>query len=59
MIMSDDAHTSNVSSNGKVLLPQHLADLRRSGLTDSTIHAAGLFSISSSDKSRVKKILNW
>ena len=40
-----------------VLLPQHLADLRRSGLSDETIAAAGLYSID--DPQEAARILSW
>jgi hypothetical protein len=39
------------------LLPSHLADLRRSGLTDETICAAHLASVS--DAESISQILNW
>ena len=39
------------------LLPHHLADLRRSGLTDATITAAGVYSETSVDK--LAAILDW
>src|SRR5687768_11855828 len=39
------------------LLPQHLADLRRSGLSDRTIREAGLYSLT--DPARVRRALNW
>ena len=37
-------HTQNVAEHLPGLLPQHLADLRKSGLTDATIKAAGIVS---------------
>jgi hypothetical protein len=39
------------------LAPEHLADLRRSGLTDATIHAAEIRT--ELDASEVKRQLNW
>lgn len=39
-----------------MLTPQHLEDLRRSGLDDSTIKAAGLYS---GDANEVKEILGF
>lgn len=39
------------------LLPQHLADLHASGLTDDTIAACGYFS--ESDPEAIGKLLNW
>jgi len=39
------------------LLPHHLADLRRSALTDETIEAAGLYSLD--DPAAISRILNW
>ncbi len=39
------------------LLPQHLADLRKSGLSDETIAAAGICSIT--DAQQIRKILGW
>lgn len=41
----------------KSLLPQHLADLRRSGLTDETIRQAGIYS--EVDQREVFKLLRW
>ena len=40
-----------------LLLPQHLADLRRSGLSDETIRAAGIYS--ESDGREVARLLRW
>jgi hypothetical protein len=46
------------TGNGRLLLtPQHLADLRASGLSDDTIHAAGLYSVTDADT--VKQLLGW
>jgi integrase len=39
------------------LAPDHLADLRRSGLTDATIRAAGLYT--ERDPQRVSALLGW
>jgi hypothetical protein len=39
------------------LLPQHLADLRKSGLSDETIARGGFFSVS--DPTTVARILRW
>ena len=39
------------------LLPQHLSDLRNSGLSDEQIKACGYFSVS--DPESIAKILNW
>jgi hypothetical protein len=47
-------------SNGKyygTLLPEHLADLRRSGLNDSTVHACRFTSITSSKE--INSALGW
>jgi hypothetical protein len=37
------------TATGLSLHPEHLADLRKSGLTDETILAAGLYSVRPSD----------
>jgi hypothetical protein len=42
---------------GLNLLPQHLEDLRRSGLSDETIRACGFFSLA--DPKRVSELLRW
>ena len=39
------------------LLPQHLADLRKSGLSDAQITACGFYS--EEDPADVAKLLNW
>src|SRR5262245_44629285 len=41
---------------GRLLLPQHLADLRKSGLSDETIAACRFISVESE---QVHQILNW
>jgi hypothetical protein len=40
-----------------LLLPQHLADLRRSGLSDETIAESGIYS--ESDRRAVSRLLGW
>jgi len=40
-----------------LLLPEHLADLRRSGLTDATIRQAGFYS--ETDPAEISRILHW
>src|SRR5260370_33188503 len=40
-----------------ILFPGHLADLRKSGLNDSTIRACGFWSLA--DPKKVKEILRW
>ena len=39
------------------LLPHHLAELRASGLTDETIRAAGIYSVT--EPARLAAVLNW
>ena len=39
------------------LLPHHLAELRRSALSDKTIEASGIFSLS--DSAAIERIINW
>ena len=52
------AHSSPAGVNGKArLLPQHLDDLRRSGLADETISRCGFYS--ERDAGRVRTLLNW
>src|SRR5690242_8232816 len=45
------------SPAGPILLPEHRADLERSGLTDATIAEAGLRSVESADET--KALLCW
>jgi putative DNA primase/helicase len=45
------------NGQGKSLLPQHLADLRKSGVSDATIHENGLHSPNTSGHVRI--ILRW
>jgi hypothetical protein len=46
------------AGNGKLLLlPQHLADLRRSGLSDDQIAACHFYSVS--DPVRITQLLGW
>lgn len=50
---------STTTSNGhaSTLFPSHLADLRRSGLTDETIAASGIYS--EHDRRKMASMLNW
>jgi hypothetical protein len=53
-----NAGAMNGPGNGKpVLLPHHLADLRRSGLSDEQIAACGFRS--TTDRKEIGSILNW
>lgn len=45
------------AANGRKLHPNHLADLRKSGLTDATIEAAGLYS--EHRHAEIGVMLNW
>src|SRR5262245_10145016 len=47
----------DTADNGSVLLPQHQADLRRSGLSADTIAAAGFISVT--DPQQVRRLLGW
>src|SRR5262245_17218140 len=52
--------SATASPNGTVphaLAPQHVLDLRRSGLTDETVEAAGLYTVT--DPAEVARLLNW
>jgi hypothetical protein len=52
------ASFADAAANGKpLLLPQHLADLRRSGLSDDQIAACGFYSVA--DPSGVARLLGW
>jgi hypothetical protein len=51
-------HGRNHGGDGSPgVAPDHLADLRRSGLTDDTIRAAGLYT--ERDARQVRTLLNW
>lgn len=49
--------SGTATGRGPVILRNHLADLRRSGLTDDTIRVAGVYS--ESDPARVSTLLDW
>ncbi len=51
-----DSSTDEASASTLPLEPHHLADLRRSGLTDATIEAAGVYSV---DRDEAKTILRF
>jgi hypothetical protein len=53
----DNNTKSSAHCNLGHLLPQHLADLRKSGLTDDTILAARFTSVT--DAATISRILNW
>jgi P4 family phage/plasmid primase-like protien len=55
MIPNEPPH-GNGAANGR-LLPQHLADLRKSGLTDATIAACGFRSLEA--PASVQDVLRW
>jgi putative DNA primase/helicase len=60
MILSGEALQGNgTATDGALarLTPRHLADLRKSGLSDATIAACGFYSVQSS--ATVQKILRW
>jgi hypothetical protein len=51
-----DSKPTTDTTDEPTLLPQHLEDLRRSGLTDETIRACGFESIV--DPGEIRHILN-
>jgi putative DNA primase/helicase len=56
MILPEEPARGNGKGNGR-LLPQHLADLRKSGLTDATIAACGFRSLEAA--ASVQDVLRW
>jgi putative DNA primase/helicase len=54
--MNTPGKISKDEANGK-LLPQHLTDLRTSGLSDAQIHRCGLYSLQA--PASIQKVLNW
>src|SRR5687767_11517949 len=54
---STPSNGDDESASAAQILPHHLDDLRRSGLTDETIQAAEIYS--EADGDRIAALLNW
>jgi putative DNA primase/helicase len=52
-----DTPDSGSNGTGGGLLPRHLQELRASGLTDDTIRAACIYSVT--DPAEIARLLNW